>query len=169
LFGITAAATAVLLYAPLHNRGLPLEQCLVIMAGAYFFVRYVLSHFFCRWTVHRGMFHSIPGLFIAGLVVYLVYPSSDGYLRLYLAGGVMLGFLSHLILDELCAVDFMGGKVRFNKFAGSALKFASPSWSATLGTYVVLLVLGLLAWEGGVPPWARIPAGWNWQRASTHP
>jgi hypothetical protein len=160
LFGITAAATAVLVFHPLVQRGLPLEQTLVFMGAAYFFVRYVLSAAFCRWTVHRGMFHSIPAMLVAGLIVYLSYPSNDYRLRLYLGGGVMVGFLSHLVLDELCAVDFMGVRVRFNKFAGSALKFGSPSWSATLFTYVVLGGLGYLAWQG-VPGWLHVPGEWQ--------
>jgi hypothetical protein len=161
LFGITAAATAVMVLHPLLLRGLPLEQALVFMGAAYFFVRYVLSAVFCRWTVHRGMFHSFPAMLIAGLIVYLGYPGRDYVLRLYLGGGVMVGFLSHLILDELCAVDFMGVRVRFNKFAGSALKFASPSWSATLSTYALLGALAFLAFQG-VPGWLHLPD--NWQR-----
>jgi hypothetical protein len=154
LFGITAAATAVLMFHPMREQGWPLEHALVFMGMAYFFVRYVLAACFKRWTVHRGMFHSIPAMLIAGLLVYLSYPSSNTFLRAYLAGGVMIGFLSHLILDEFCAVDFMGARLRFNKFAGSALKFGSPSWAATIACYLVLGLLGFLAWHGpvAVPP-----------------
>ncbi len=160
LFGLSATATAVLLLHPLLQRGLPLEQALVFMGAAYCFVRYVLSATFCRWTVHRGMFHSIPAMLIAGLIVYLGYPGSNYTLRLFLGGGVMLGFLSHLVLDELCSVDFMGVRLRLNKFAGSALKFGSPSWSATLCTYALLGVLGFGAWQG-VPGWVHMPEGWE--------
>jgi hypothetical protein len=160
LFGITAAATAVLLLHPLLQRGMPLEHALVIMGAGYFFVRYALSAAFCRWTVHRGMFHSIPAMLIAGLTVYLCYPSSDYSLRLYLGGGVMLGFLSHLVLDELCSVDFMGVRLHLNKFSGSALKFGSPSWSATLSAYVLLGMLGYVAFQG-VPGWLHYPESWQ--------
>jgi hypothetical protein len=161
LCGITAAAAAVLLYHPLREHfALPLEQALVFLGAVYFFVRYALARLFRRWTVHRGMFHSIPGMLIAGLLVYLAYPTRDVILRLYLAGGVMTGFLSHLILDELCSVDFMGVRIRLNKYAGSALKFGSASWSATLTAYVLLLGLCYLAWAG-TPAWARLPANWE--------
>src|SRR5437868_10562761 len=51
LFGITAAATAVIVLHPLLQRGLPLEQALVFMGAAYFVVRYGLSALCCRWTV----------------------------------------------------------------------------------------------------------------------
>ncbi len=171
LFGILAAATAVLVYHPLHDHaGLPLEQSLVFMAAGYLFMRYVVANVFRRMSIHRGMYHSIPAMLISGLLVYLVYPSQDLYLRLYLAGGVMLGFLSHLVLDELCAVDFMGARIRFNKFAGSALKFGSPSWAATMFTYIILAALGFLAWQGK-PDWAHLPADWHapaWLSIDSH-
>jgi hypothetical protein len=106
------------------------------------------------------MFHSIPALLIAGLGVYLVYPNPSVPVRLYVAGGVMIGFLSHLVLDELYSVDFMGVGIRLNKYAGSALKLASASRSATLTAYVLLAGLGYLAWtdyQTGAPP------AWRWK------
>ncbi len=157
MFCALAAASAFLVYPPLRENGFTLEQTLVFMTGVYFFIRYVVANYFRRWTVHRGMFHSIPAIFITGLLVYLAYPSRDVYLKLYLAGGMMLGFLSHLILDEIYTVNLMGLRIRFNKFAGSALKFTSPSYRATLATYTILLLLTYVAWEG-VPSWLRKPS-----------
>lgn len=159
LFGITAAAVAVALFGALRHQALPLEEVVVLVSLAYFGVRYGAANLFRSITVHRGMYHSIPAMFIAGLVIYLGYPSGDPLLRLYLAGGVMAGFLSHLVLDEIYAVDLMGVTISFNQFAGSALKFTSPSWAATLSTYLILAGLGYVAWEG-VPPWARMPDQW---------
>src|SRR5262249_4988161 len=108
-------------------------------------------------TVHRGMFHSIPALLIAGLLVFLLYQSPSLALRVFLAGAMMLGFLSHLVLDELCSVNFSGVSFRLNKYAGSALKFVSPSLSATLMAYAVLAALIYLAsQDSGV-----VNAGWQ--------
>jgi hypothetical protein len=146
LFGIAAMVTPLLLYAHLANSGLPLEQILLLLAGSYVLIRYGISRLFKRYTVHRGIFHSIPALLIAGLGMFLVYPSSNAGLRLFLAGGVMIGFLSHLVLDEVYSVNFTGGKVTLNKYAGSALAFWSPSWSATTTAYVLLVMLTCLAW-----------------------
>jgi hypothetical protein len=154
LFGLAAAVTPFVLYKHLLDAGLTTEQTLVVLAGVYIFIRYVLSSIFKHGTVHRGMFHSLPALLIAGLVFYLGYHSSaarlshhaDCLVRLILAGGVMLGFLSHLVLDEIYSVDFMGLHVKLNRYAGNALKLASKSWPATLTTYLVLAVLGYLAW-----------------------
>jgi hypothetical protein len=145
LFAVSAAVAPILLlrrvYAQCHEST---EQTLVVLAAVYLFIRYVLSQVFKRFTVHRGMFHSIPALLIAGLTTYLFYPSDNARLRIFLGGAVMLGFLSHLVLDEMYSVDFMGVRLRTNKYAGSALKFFSKSWPATLTAY---LLLGLLAWR----------------------
>ena len=160
LFGITAAAFSAVAYFPLHKRlGLSPEKALVLVAAIYFLIRYGVSQLFRKMTVHRGMFHSLPAMLIAGLAVYLGFPSDDGMLRLYLGGAVMVGFLSHLVLDEIYSVDFNGMAIRLNKFAGSAVKLGSSSWLATLTCYVILLALGYLAWDG-TPDWAR-PQNWK--------
>jgi hypothetical protein len=145
LFGLAAAATPFLLYGRLQAAGLNTEQTLVVLAALYLLIRYGVSEIFKKLTVHRGMFHSIPGMLITGLIVFLLYHSPNVNLRLYLAGGTMLGFLSHLVLDELYAVDFMGLRPRLNRFAGSALKLYSPSWRATAIAYMTLLALAFLA------------------------
>jgi len=151
LFGLLAAAAPFLLFGRLAALGLSPEQLLVVLGGVYLLIRYGLSTYFKRLTVHRGMFHSVPAMLIAGLVVFLAYHSAE-WLRLYLAGGVMIGFLSHLVLDEICAVDFSGARLRLNRFAGSALKLASPSWAATLVAYLILLGLGFIAYRGLASP-----------------
>ncbi|HXG11086.1 MAG TPA: metal-dependent hydrolase [Gemmataceae bacterium] len=149
LFGLAAVAAPFLLFERLKQSGLTTEETLVVLGGIYLFVRYVLAGLFKSLTVHRGMFHSIPAMLIAGLLVFLLYHSADHpgpLVRLYLAGGVMLGFLSHLVLDALYAVDFMGAKVHRSKYTGSVFKLFSPSVAATLTTYLLLGVLTYLAW-----------------------
>ena len=136
LFGLAAAFTPFLLYKRLLDEPqLNHEKIIRLLALLYLLIRYGLSNVFKRVTVHRGMYHSIPGMLIAGLIVYLLEANPMRGLRVYLAAGVMLGFLSHLVLDELCSVDFMGVRIRLNKYAGSAFKFMSPSWTASLATY----------------------------------
>src|SRR5437016_127950 len=71
LFG--AAATVVPLLLLQRLRGYDGEQVLVILGAAYLGIRYGLSALFKRLTVHRGMFHSIPAMLIAGLTVFLLY------------------------------------------------------------------------------------------------
>ena len=146
-FGLAAAVVPLLLHRRLERAcGLSPEQTLVLLGLIYLGIRYGLAQVFRRITVHRGMFHSVPGMLVAGLALYLIYHSDQFWQRVYLAVGVMLGFLSHLVLDELYSVDFMGLRVRLNKYAGSALKFVSPSWPATLIAYGILTGLSVAAW-----------------------
>jgi hypothetical protein len=145
LFGLAAVVIPLLLLRRLTALGLSAEQLLVLLGGLYLLIRYGLMALFKLCTVHRGMFHSIPGMLIAGVLVFLLYHSPAVGLRVFLAGGLMLGFLSHLVLDELCSVNFSGVSFRLNKYAGSALKFLSPSLSATLMAYALLVGLIYLA------------------------
>jgi membrane-bound metal-dependent hydrolase YbcI (DUF457 family) len=152
LFSVAAAAVPCLLFRRLMAAHFTTEQTLVILGALYLFIRYVFARVFRNLTVHRGMYHSIPALFISGLVVFLCYESPNLYLRVFLAGGVMIGFLSHLVLDEICAVDLMGARLRLNRFAGSALKFFSPSWKGTAFAYLVLFGLIFFAYVFWEPP-----------------
>jgi len=147
LFSLLAAVVPFVVVRRLRRAGIVFEteELIVIAILVYVLVRFGLARVFKSYTVHRGMFHSIPAMGIAGLVVFFFSQNPIIGVRLYLAGGVMLGFLSHLLLDELYSVDFMGNRVRPNKYAGSAFKFSSPSWSATVTTYVLLTLLAYLA------------------------
>ncbi len=147
LFSLAAAIVPLFILRRLWRLGIPADEILVIMGLVYVLIRYGLSHVFKRLTVHRGMFHSLPAMLIAGMVVFLVDKGSALPVRLFLAAGVMIGFLSHLVLDELCSVDFMGITIRLNKYAGSAVKMYSSSWPATLTCYVLLLVLAFFTWR----------------------
>ncbi len=158
--GLVATVSPLLLLPRFHAAGFSYDGTLAGMIAAYLFIRYALVELFKRVTVHRGMFHSIPAMLIAGLVVYLEYggPDPTPRTKLLLAGGVMAGFLSHLLLDELYSVDFNGVRIRLNAYAGTAVKFVSPSVGATCVCYGILGGLAYVAyqeWTGrGLPiPW----------------
>jgi LexA-binding, inner membrane-associated putative hydrolase len=141
LSGLAAAVAPFLLVGRLESAGLSMDQILVVLAASYLFIRYAVAALFKAFTVHRGMFHSLPAMAIAGLLVFLTYHHPNTGIRLFLAAGTMLGFFSHLVLDELCSVDFMGA--RLTRSAGTALKLYSSSWTATLTAYALL---GGLLW-----------------------
>jgi membrane-bound metal-dependent hydrolase YbcI (DUF457 family) len=146
LFALAGAVVPLLLVPRLEHLGLSHEGKLLFLIFAYLTVRYLAAWLISALTVHRGMFHSIPAMLIAGLVVYLEYGSDQFTLRLLLSGGVMVGFLSHLVLDEIYSVDFNGVRVKLKSSAGSALKFFSPSLFGTMTCYLILGLLGTLAY-----------------------
>ena len=141
--GLAAAVVPILLLPRLVAAGQSQEGRMATLVILYILIRYGLAYIVRHASVHRGMWHSIPTMLIFGCLVYIEYTSPNWKLRLYLAGGVMLGFLSHLVLDELYSVDFNGVRLRLNKSAGSAVKCFGPSWVANSVCYGILL--GLLA------------------------
>lgn len=143
LFRIAGPCAALLSLQHALSAGLPLERALLRMLIVFVLVRYVFCYLMRKLTVHRGMFHSIPAMLVAGLVVFLIYLHLDGRLRLFLAGAVIAGYLSHLVLDEICAVDFQGGRIK--KPFGTAMKLFSQSWWATTACYALLFSLAMLA------------------------
>ena len=143
LSALAGAVLPMLLVPRLENADFGHEGTTAAVVVLYFLIRYGGSRLVKQWSVHRGMFHSVPAMVIAGLAVYLAYDCEHLVIRLALAAGVMIGFLSHLVLDEIYSVDFNGVRVRLNAFAGSAVKFFSPSW---LGTAMCYTILGLLSW-----------------------
>jgi hypothetical protein len=152
LFGLAAVVVPLTMVPRLHQMHLSPEGILAALLFGYLLIRYGLARLFKWLTVHRGMFHSLPAMLITGLVVYLGYDSPDRRLRVLFAIGVMTGFLSHLLLDELYSVDIRGLKPKLNKYAGTAVKLLSPSLPATATCYTILgalLYLVYLDWKSG--------------------
>jgi hypothetical protein len=125
--------------------GLDHEIVVLIAAGIYLAIRFGAATLIKRYTVHRGMWHSIPACAIAGLLAYLLCTGNGELVRGYKACGVVLGFMSHLLLDELYSIDWHGGRLRLKRSFGTAIKFWSKSRWANFSTYAKLAVVcGLL-------------------------
>lgn len=118
------------------------EYHLWAVVATYLGVRRGISRAAGRFSVHRGMSHSFPTGAVWAALAYLHYPSDDHTLRLMMACAVGLGFLSHLLLDEMFSVDLRG--VRVNRAFGTAMKFWAPSPWSTLGVYALL---SYLSWQ----------------------
>ncbi|MFO0066459.1 MAG: metal-dependent hydrolase, partial [Pirellulaceae bacterium] len=106
-------------------------------------VRLGILEVFRRFSVHRGMWHSIPALGIVGLLGYWLSESEIPKRQIFVAIALMLGFLSHLLLDEVWSIDFQGGRYRYKNTFGTALKLWGKDGSINLLVYGLL---GLLAW-----------------------
>ena len=114
-------------------------------------VRHGLRRVLSRLARHRGISHSLPTCAVWGLLTYLYYPSDYHGLKVLMAGAVMVGFLSHLLLDEICSVDLRGARV--NKAFGSAIKLWAPSAWSTLAMYALLSYLSWLT----IQRWPKDP------------
>ncbi len=160
LFGVTAALAPVMLQQNAHAMGVQGDRAMLFSLLAYGLVRYGGSFVLGKLTVHRGMFHSIPALVIAAELTFLAYHSSELRVRVLMAVGVGLGFLSHLVLDEMYSVQWDGGKVRLAKSSGSAMKFFGASAlpnAVAMGLLLCLTYATLVETEVVRDP-GRVPA-----------
>jgi len=107
------------------------------------FVRFGVTKLIRKYTVHRGMFHSFPTLFIFAGLAFLITGASPIDVRCYKAGGVAGGFLSHLVLDEIYAVEWKGGRWRLKKSFGTAMKMWGDDHWSNFTTYAKLAVVAM--------------------------
>jgi len=118
---------------------------IVVPISTFFIIRFVLGTIFKKFTHHRGIFHSIPMAAVSILSTLFVLQKCHHFTELQnllLAVGVGVGFIGHLILDEIyAATNFNGKKFRPNKNLGSALKFWSHSLPMTLFVYIIIFIL----------------------------
>ena len=150
-----SAFVPLLLIQRFQHLGWNRETIVLAAALIYIVMRFGAAELFRRYTVHRGMWHSIPAAASIGLLAFLITDDQNLLLRVYWAVAAVIGFMTHLILDELSSVDLRG--VRLKKSAGSALKFWSSAgvWP-NVSTYGKLALLVLLAWSD--PTWKeRVP------------
>lgn len=138
MFGLAGAMVPLLMMPRLMQSSLNPDQILAVLGCVYAFIRYGLSRVFKYFTVHRGMFHSIPAMLIAGMMFFICFHSESLRTKLFLSAGVMIGFLSHLVLDELYSVNFEGATIKLKSSAGTALKFWSKNFFASAFCYVLL-------------------------------
>ncbi|HMO13107.1 MAG TPA: metal-dependent hydrolase [Pirellulaceae bacterium] len=120
-------------------------ESMVIAAGlVYLGIRFGIGNIFKKYTVHRGMWHSIPAALIAGMFMFIVCLSNDVGIRLFKSWAVVLGFISHLLLDEIYSVDWQGRRIRVKKSFGTAMKFFSKRPWANVSTYAKLILLAVI-------------------------
>jgi hypothetical protein len=135
-----AAVVPVMLIHYLQKMELSHELIILICAGLYLLIRFGGAALLKFFTEHRGMFHSLPAAAIFGEIAYLL-ASGDNTIRLYKAGAVVLGYMSHLVLDEIYSFEWSHGRVHLKSSFGTALKIFGHGWWPNITTYVKLAIL----------------------------
>jgi hypothetical protein len=121
---------------------------LAALIGFWFIIGGLVKH--C--THHRGIWHSLPMLAVAATATYLAanYFKQPHIMSLFFAIAMGVGFLSHLVLDEIWAET--GGDGHFfqqKQSLGTALKLFSDSRRVNFFTYVLLAGLIYLSLQAG--------------------
>lgn len=140
---------------------------LLIVAGIYLFIRFVVCAMFNRLTVHRGVFHSLlAAVFFAFLMTCISYYFLHcDVLHAWLNGiFIALGFIVHLLLDEIYSVDLSNSRMK-NSF-GTALKLFSHS-SVTASALMAIITI-MLFWIAPSPmPLVKVWKGSQWNNNLT--
>jgi len=140
-----AAIVPMLMIDRFRSMGMTPEMMALAGGAIYLIVRFGVSEIFKRYTVHRGMWHSVPACLIAGLLAFLICSCNEMDRRLFKTFAVMLGFMVHLVLDELWSIEWKGGMVHMKRSFGTAIKFFSNRRWANVSTYGKLVLLVAVA------------------------
>ena len=140
--GAVVAAFTIQRLAPY----MAMESATAIACLVYLAIRFGVSWLIRVSTYHRGMFHSIPAAILAGELTFLlitgesVTGGTEAKATAFKVGAVVLGYLSHLLLDEMCSVA-SNGKIQIKSSLGTAFKWFGKSALANLGMMVLILLL----------------------------
>jgi membrane-bound metal-dependent hydrolase YbcI (DUF457 family) len=142
--GVTAAVVPILMLDHFAKWQLPRETLSLTIASIYLGIRFGVGSILRTISVHRGMWHSIPAAVLAGLLVYGVCAYQPQTIRFFKMGSIIAGYLWHLILDEVYAVEPRFGGVRLKKSFGTALKFWGDNPIANLWVYGLVVAAAFL-------------------------
>ncbi len=122
LFSLLGIITAFLWIFAAEN-DLPIIHLWGAGLGIYLLVRYPIWTLFQKVTVHRGAIHSIGVAvlfsFATAAVSFHLF-DRPAFISWLIALFIFLGFILHLLLDEIYSVDFMGHRLK--RSFGTALK-----------------------------------------------
>jgi hypothetical protein len=124
------------------ERRYSIAEMLVLWLGTLVLIRYVVQGFFHRLSVHRGTWHSLLAGFFCACLTALVYTkllARDDGVAWLAAGFLFIGYLTHLILDEIYSVDVMDTRIKSS--FGTALKLADlryPRAAVAMGVAAVI-------------------------------
>lgn len=141
LFGLLSlvSCAATVLYGVKHW---PLLHVWGAAMVTFAVVNLLIRPIFENFTVHRGIFHSVLGAIFSGLLVAVISqkcglkPTSSWFIALFTS----FGFLLHLILDEIYAVEFANISVK--RSFGTAFKmFDYGNWKTAFGLSIGIVLL----------------------------
>lgn len=142
IFAVIFAFTAMFSRAGAYS----LAELLLIWLICFLALRFGVFTLFKRFTHHRGIFHSLPAGALAWLLVTFVcwkllkLPDFKSWMCGFF---VCIGYLIHLILDEIYSVDLNNKKIK--RSIGTALKLADlKNIAGSVILYVAIVGMFLL-------------------------
>ncbi|MCK5697918.1 MAG: metal-dependent hydrolase [Gammaproteobacteria bacterium] len=116
---------------------------------SYFIIFYViLNYVVCgvikKFTVHRGIMHSIPFSFLVAEFAYILFISSGKNMATIAAFAIFFGCIIHLVLDELNSIKFKFGFIpTLSRSSGTAFKLYTKGF---LTNFFILCAIIATTW-----------------------
>jgi len=143
--GLAAFLSFCVLFA--NAQKYSIAELWLLWLGAFVLIRYGAEAVFHRFSYHRGIWHSLLAALFFWFATAITFKYALGRHEgvAWLAGGFMfVGYITHLLLDEMYSVDLMGKRLKAS--FGSALKFYDArSYGETATVAVLTVVLFLLS------------------------
>jgi hypothetical protein len=120
-------------------------EMLILWLGTLILVRFVAGSLFHRFSYHRGIWHSLLAAAFSGLLTAAVFYrllGRDESVAWMAAAFMVVGFLTHLVLDEVYSVDVMDTRIKAS--FGTALKFVDSKHMGHTGVMATATVLAFL-------------------------
>ncbi len=141
IIGFLGAVVAAFTIQRLTTNQVSMDIAIVCASLLYLGIRFGLSWLIRTSTYHRGMFHSIPAAILSGEITFLLLTNTcSSSSLLFKSFSVVLGYTSHLILDEFCSVA-SNGRIKIKKSLGTAFKIFGRSPTVNLVMLAIILLL----------------------------
>jgi len=144
---VLAAVVPMLMVDRFQHMGMNAEAIALAGGLVYIVIRFGVAEIFKKYTTHRGMWHSVPAAISCTLAAFIVVSGESLDIRVFKSAAVFIGFMVHLILDEIWSVEWKGTHFSFKKSFGTAIKFWHPKslWSnfSTYGKLVLLVACAI--------------------------
>ncbi|WP_020395860.1 metal-dependent hydrolase [Thiolinea disciformis] len=110
------------------DKSMSIAELWLVGLGTFVGIRYVFWQIFYNYTTHRGSIHTLVAALFAMFSTAAIcfhWLDKNAFTSWLIGFFLLLGFLLHLVLDEIYSVDFMNYKVK--RSFGTALKILDPS------------------------------------------
>jgi membrane-bound metal-dependent hydrolase YbcI (DUF457 family) len=137
---ITVFASFFIIFSKNHYSLLEMG---ILWVSSYYILHYLFMNVFIKFTSHRGIFHSIPMGFLLGTLTAIALNSFfwlDNRLAVWGGFAVTVGYLTHLILDEVYSVDLLNKRLK-KSFGTAFTLFKKDNMLGTAVVYVLLFTL----------------------------
>ncbi|MCM2972750.1 metal-dependent hydrolase [Larsenimonas suaedae] len=143
------AILGVVISIGMYQSRLPMPWLLGLGAGTFLAIRYLGSAIFKRFSVHRGIWHSLLAAAVSGAAVsglsYQLFqqPPTQAWCH---GVALFVGACIHLLLDECYSIDLAGTRIK--RSFGTAFKLFDYGSPAT----AVLMLLAFASLTPWLPP-----------------